>query len=195
MNKILVCNTLQVISITSPIILFIFFYDVDFYLHSDVLSLLICFFTSIFTALILKIHLSKVNMNFLDQPMPNEKSVAVKKACQFCFGKLWLIPNKSLIEISDANWSLSIKKYNPSVKAVMISSHGINLLIIGCLALFGIYMGFNSQFGFLSGELAKIINNINYKIMEIIILLISPWVSLIYLFNFFFRIFIGTNKI
>jgi hypothetical protein len=125
---------------------------------------------------------------YFENDISIEKDLALKAACETCFSILWFIPNKVLISISDAKWSLDIKSRQPTVRSAMIASLDGLYLIIGGIVLAGIYMAFIGDFGISLTRISNLIGG--GRPIQIVLIFVSPWVSLVYLFNWFFRKFL-----
>jgi hypothetical protein len=124
---------------------------------------------------------------YFENDISVEKDLALKTACETCFSSLWFIPNKILISISGAKWSLVIKSRRPTVRSAMTASLDGLYLIIGGMVLAGIYISFNEDFGISLTRISNLIGG--GRPIQIALIAVSPWVALVYLFNWFFRQF------
>tara|TARA_B110001454_G_C12664221_1_gene410813 strand:- start:508 stop:1092 length:585 start_codon:yes stop_codon:yes gene_type:complete len=154
----------------------------------DTLGPLICCssvtITSATTALFWRLHLSK--QREFDMALIGSKDDILLAANEFCFSRLWLIPNKVLIGASDARWSLFQKSNKTTIRKVTEFATDPLYLIFGLLATSAIWPAFIGNFGVAYSKIANIFGD--GLPIQIGILTFGPWFAQTYLFNWFFRI-------
>lgn len=151
------------------------------------LSAVLCVFISTVTAF-LWVNL-QIRHNTLTTSVLLDQAAGLRSAHVACFNGLWLIPKQPLLLVSDALWVISIKKYGQTVKAAMLASSRSDFLLIGIFATLGFYIGFSADFG---RVLARITSFTGGKeAARVILVLLSSWVSVAFLFNGGFRFFLA----
>lgn len=129
----------------------------------------------------------------LSQGVPTEKLPGLKKAGQAFFSGLWIIPKQSPFPVSDAIWITSIKRYGETVRASLVASSNSNYFVVGALSLVGFFVGFAADFGIVLTRLATATGAV--AIIQVALVGLSGWVSIVYFFNGFFRTFLSRGDL
>lgn len=156
--------------------------SVSAFLLSAALSVFISTTSAFYWA---KIHMHR---DTLKSSVSSDKTIGLRNAYSACFDGLWLIPKQPFLIVSDALWAISIKKHGQTVKAALIASSDSNHFLIGMLAPLGFYIGFSADFGI---ALTRIVNFTGgTETARAVLVILSGWVSVVFLFNGFFRFFL-----
>lgn len=180
MKKILIINILHFFVIIFPVLLWTFQVDyVEAFLFS-VTAVLVVAFGSSFLLLWIKDFGRPLDALVV------EKSLGSAYPFEYAYFKgLWFIPVRSVVPVSDGYRGTCLKKYGPTIKALLHASVDVNYFVIGFVSLIGIYMGLSGDFGVGVRLFSKILNA--SFVLQFMLLLVSPWVALLYFFNGFVR--------
>lgn len=121
---------------------------------------------------------------------PN-KSAGLRQALEICFSHLWFIPSKHIFMVSDALWSALIRRDQPTIYTALKASDDSLYLIFGLLGLLGIYVGYQGEFGYVYEKFTYLFGRHS---LEILVILLSSWMTFFCFFNWSFRKFLLGSK-
>lgn len=132
------------------------------------------------------------NARILNQTVSSMKNHAIRAAKVSCFRNLWFVPHGNIISVSDMAWMIEIKRHGATVKAALTVSPQISYFFIGILAILCSYVGFSGDFGIIAERISSLFG---YYPLRFLFVLFSAYVSCIYFFSGFLRLFLlGAEK-
>jgi len=180
LNKSFLINGLHLLAVFLPIILSLLgmVWEESFLL--SIFAILICAYIS--SLLLIK---EKGKTSALNIAIKKRGGVKSSDFELLFFDGLWMIPRRGVIPISENFFNICVKRYGFTIKALLKCSIDINYFLIGFIAMIGVYMGLTGEFGYGVRMFSRILNASH--VLQLLFLPISSWLSLLYLFNGFFR--------
>ena len=126
------------------------------------------------------------------QDVPSLKPKGIRLAREICFSRLWVIPSRDPMSISDTAWQIAMKSHGNSVCGALSAATTPGYFPVGFLCLAGFYMGFLGEYGITLDRVARAFNV--SSAIQLFLISLSGVICTALLFNGFFQYFISRGK-
>ena len=120
------------------------------------------------------------------------KSRGLQEAREACFSRLWIVPSRNPMSVSDIAWLVAMKTSENSVRGALLANASPGFLSVGFICLGSSYMAFAGDYGVRLERLAAALNTTTP--IQMFLLILSGVVCTPLLFNGFFLRFISRGE-
>ncbi len=128
----------------------------------------------------------------LSQAVSLLKSRGLQDAREACFSRLWIVPSRNPMSVSDIAWLVAMKTSGNSVRGALLANASPGFLSGGFTLLGGSYMAFAGEYGVRLERIATALNTTTP--IQIFLLVLLGVVCTSLLFNGFFLKFISRGE-